>query len=110
MSASPWHETIDDAPAVALAKRLAVVFTGVVAEQMVLPYVPAALHVPGGDVLPVSTDALVPLWTRFLGAARAAIQAQAEADLEQAIGPAPEIVAPKSPDRLWREERGFETE
>ena len=107
----PWYETIDNPHAVLLARKLAVVFTGIQAEQMVLPYEPQRLRAPNTDIVVIRPDDLVPLWTCYLSAARAALQAQEEIAAEAGLGVAPQAEPQrKTPDQLWREGRGIETE
>jgi len=109
--APPWWTTLDDQPAVALARRLATVFHGLSPDDMVLPYEPQVLYPPSGAVALVRSSDLRPLWTCYMGAARAAIEAQAALAVEAELGPERDVIAvPKTPDQVWREERGLDGE
>ena len=74
----PWWQTIDDKPTIALARRLAGVFTGLPPDVMVLAYPPQIVRAPSCDATIVRIGDLAPLWTCYLGAARQAMAAQAE--------------------------------
>ena len=73
----PWWQTIDDKPTIALARRLAGVFTGLPPDVMVLAYPPQIVRAPSCDATVVRIGDLAPLWTCYLGAARQAMAAQA---------------------------------
>ena len=104
----PWWQTIDDKPTIALARRLAGVFTGLPPDVMVLAYPPQIVRAPSCDATVVRIGDLAPLWTCYLGAARQAMAAQAELAVDEATSATPDVLAtPKTPDNLWRDERGL---
>ena len=102
-----WWQTIDDAEAVHLAKKLVPLFMAMPPETMVLPYEPQMHVVPGRPVIVVPAGQLVPLWTRFLSVARAALNARDEVAIEATLAMPDVIASPKGTDQLWRENRGL---
>jgi hypothetical protein len=51
---------------------------------------------------------LVPLWTLFLGVARAQLDLAGQMAVEDVLGAGDTIALPQTPDATWRSERGLD--
>jgi len=104
----PWWVTVNDPPAEALARRLATMYSGLTSEVDVLPYPAQSIRAPGCDATFVRVADLVPLWTLFLGVARAQLDLAGQMAVEDVLGAGDTIALPQTPDATWRSERGLD--
>lgn len=103
----PWWETLDDAEAEHLAKKLATIFTFFPADTVIVSGPVQSVHTPSGEGFVIFPGAPSPLWTHFLRAARACLDSRDEIQIDATFVRGGTDSSERKTPQGWRDERGL---